>query len=195
MPADDPMFLGLLDQFVTEMSDRYALASESWAGWAAPPPGTVHLLLVEGDTTGTRVALGCAAIMPFTHSEPGTVHDLGQLKRLFVVPTARGRGLATTLHTAVLDTARATGYRRLYLETGDKQPEAIALYHRLGWHPVPRYGPWVDNSESLCFTLELADPRLSSPASPANVRYSRREPAAAADYLRSVGLAGPVWGL
>lgn len=60
---------------------------------------------------------------------------------------AGANGLLAQLTKRVLETA---------LETGDLQPEAIALYRRLGWQPASGYGPWVENRESLCIILDLA---------------------------------------
>ena len=64
---------------------------------------------------------------------------LGEVKRLWVRPDLRRRGVATRIMTALEGHARETGLTRLYLETGPRQPEAIALYRREGWVEVAAY--------------------------------------------------------
>lgn len=64
---------------------------------------------------------------------------LGEVKRLWVRPDLRRRGVATRLMSALEGHAREAGFARLYLETGPRQPEAIALYRREGWVEVGAY--------------------------------------------------------
>ena len=68
-------------------------------------------------------------------------HHRGEIKRLWVRPDLRRRGVAAALMTAIEDHARSTGYRQLYLETGWAQPEAQALYPRTGWTSVAAFPP------------------------------------------------------
>ena len=67
-----------------------------------------------------------------------------ELKRMYVVPAFRGRGLARALLAELERTAAVAGYRRVVLETGSKQPEAIALYTSSGYEPVARFGYYAD---------------------------------------------------
>lgn len=94
--------------------------------------------------------VGCGALRP--GPEPGT----GEVKRMYVVPAARGRRIAEQVLAALVDSARALGHRRLVLETGLAQPEAMRLYERLGWHPVPDYGHYAESPLTRCYGLELA---------------------------------------
>lgn len=68
---------------------------------------------------------------------------LGEVKRLWIRPDLRRVGVASALMSAVLDRARELGYRRLYLETGPAQPEALAFYPHTGWTPVEEFPPGV----------------------------------------------------
>jgi GNAT superfamily N-acetyltransferase len=63
-----------------------------------------------------------------------------ELKRMYVSPAFRGRGLARTLLAALERTAGEAGFGRVILETGMRQPEAIALYRSSGYEPVPGFG-------------------------------------------------------
>nr|WP_246314691.1 GNAT family N-acetyltransferase [Kineococcus aurantiacus] len=74
-----------------------------------------------------------------------------EVKRVFVGPAHRRRGLAAQALRRVEGSARELGVRRLVLQTGDRQPEAIALYEREGWAPVPVYPPYDAVAHSRCF--------------------------------------------
>jgi GNAT superfamily N-acetyltransferase len=64
---------------------------------------------------------------------------LGEIKRLWVRPDLRRGGIAISLMNEIENRARSLGYVRLYLETGPKQPEAVALYNSIGWHRIDEY--------------------------------------------------------
>jgi len=75
----------------------------------------------------------------------------GEIKRLYVRPHWRGRGLATLLLHPVEDHGRANGVHLLRLETGIHQPEAIGLYERMGFRHIPPFGPYTEDPLSLCY--------------------------------------------
>ncbi len=89
-------------------------------------PGKYELvLLAEG---------GCVALRPYAE---GTV----ELKRLFVYPAARGKGLGGALLQQALDWARTHGYERVRLDTiREKMPDAIRMYKALGFRELPPTG-------------------------------------------------------
>ena len=64
---------------------------------------------------------------------------LAEIKRMYVVPEARGRGIARQLLVALENAARALGYERVRLDTGPKQPHAEALYRSAGYVEIPDY--------------------------------------------------------
>jgi GNAT superfamily N-acetyltransferase len=66
---------------------------------------------------------------------------LGEIKRLWVRPDLRRRGVGARLMTEAEDRARALGFLQLYLETGYAQPEAVELYQQSNWTPVKDYPP------------------------------------------------------
>lgn len=80
-----------------------------------------------------------------------------ELKRMFVVPGARGRGLARALLRHLEESAVASGRRRVVLETGTEQPEAVALYHSEGYLPITKFGVYRDAPESIHLGKELGD--------------------------------------
>jgi GNAT superfamily N-acetyltransferase len=63
----------------------------------------------------------------------------GEIKRMYVVPGQRGRGVARALLGALEDAARELGYDTVRLDTGTHQPHALALYLDAGYRPIPDY--------------------------------------------------------
>jgi GNAT superfamily N-acetyltransferase len=81
--------------------------------------------------------------------------EAAELKRMYVAPESRGRGLGRALLNALEREARALGARRLVLETGTRQGAAIALYHRAGFVDIPPFGEYRESPTSLCLAKEL----------------------------------------
>ena len=78
-----------------------------------------------------------------------------EIRRMYIVPDARGRGFSRQLLEALEDEGRALGYSLVRLETGNLQAAAIGLYVSAGFGPIPRYGPFVDDPRSVCFEKRL----------------------------------------
>lgn len=74
---------------------------------------------------------------------------------MYVTPEARGLGLARRILAALEDDARAAGRSRMVLETGLKQPEAIALYASSGYTPCNKFGHYRFEELSRCFAKAL----------------------------------------
>ncbi|MEU4713759.1 GNAT family N-acetyltransferase [Micromonospora purpureochromogenes] len=79
----------------------------------------------------------------------------GELKRMYVRPAYRGRGIARQLLTALEELAFQRGHSVVCLETGVYLPAAIGLYTSCGYEPIPVYGEYVDNPYSVCFAKRL----------------------------------------
>lgn len=69
--------------------------------------------------------------------------DVVEVKRVYVVPGFRRRGLAEVIMRELEESAARAGHRRVVLNTGTRQPEALALYAALGYRPVPGYGMYA----------------------------------------------------
>jgi GNAT superfamily N-acetyltransferase len=78
-----------------------------------------------------------------------------EIKRMYVVPEARGRGLARQLLARLEEDARAAGRTRMVLETGTAQPEAIGLYTSSGYEPAQKFGLYRFEPESRCYAKPL----------------------------------------
>ena len=89
----------------------------------------------------------------------GALRPLGagvaELKRMYVVPEWRGRGVSVRILAGLERQAVERGWRTLRLETGPKQPEAVRFYERSGYVRVPNYGHYAGHGDSLCYELIL----------------------------------------
>ncbi len=88
--------------------------------------------------------VACGAIKEF---EPNVM----EVKRMYVTPEKRGKGIATKVLSSLEDWARELGYQKCVLETGKRQPEAIALYTKNGYKIIPNYGQYAGIENSMCF--------------------------------------------
>jgi putative acetyltransferase len=92
--------------------------------------------------------VGCGA---FKEYEPGTV----EIKRMYVKPQKRGKGIAITILNELQQWAKEIGYQQCILETGQNQPEAITLYKKNGFTVTPNYGQYKNIENSICFKKVL----------------------------------------
>lgn len=92
--------------------------------------------------------VGCGAIKPY---DGGTM----EIKRMFVLPELRGKGIASQVLNALERWATELGYEKCILETGVKQPEAIALYIKNNYNRIPNYGQYKEAENSVCFQKQL----------------------------------------
>jgi putative acetyltransferase len=81
--------------------------------------------------------------------------DTAEIKRMFVKPEERGRGIASRLLVELELWAKESGFVYTMLETGTGQPEAIALYQKLGYTIIPNYAQYSGMEGSVCFSKEL----------------------------------------
>lgn len=90
------------------------------------------------------VPVGCGALRAY-------VADTAEIKRMYTLESHRGQGVASMILTALEAYAAEQGYKRCILETGLKQPEAIALYHKNGYTVIPNYDQYAGMDNSVCF--------------------------------------------
>lgn len=130
--AADAPGADLIRAMIDELLPLYGRIDGSEAPTAGPddlwrPSGTY---LVGWDEDGAVVCGGGLKRLDDTTAE---------IKRMYVVPDARGRGHARRLLRALEDAARELGYERVRLDTGAKQPHALALYPSAGYVEIPDY--------------------------------------------------------
>ena len=90
------------------------------------------------------VPVGCGALRAY---EADTV----EVKRMFVPLERRGQGIASQILTDLEAWAAELGFHKCILETGHKQPEAVALYTKSGYRLIPNYGQYQSVENSVCF--------------------------------------------
>ena len=115
-----------------------------------PSAADVAVVVLARDDDGTP--LGCGALRELGDG-------VAEVKRMYVVPAARGRGVSKAVLAALEDVARTRGWVTLRLETGPLQPEAIGLYSGAGYRPIEAFGDYVgdpDAVDSVFFAKELA---------------------------------------
>jgi putative acetyltransferase len=142
-PFDSPDVVALCAAQQREMTALYEgegdIGPARDAAMFEPPDG---VFLVLRDDDGRAVA--CGGIARFDQAR-------GELKRMYVVPELRGRGLGRRLLVELELAGRRLGYRGVVLETGDLQPEALGLYATSGYERIPCYPPYDSRALSLCF--------------------------------------------
>jgi GNAT superfamily N-acetyltransferase len=143
---DDPDVQRLAGDQQTEIRARYGGKEEPGS---PPSAADVSVVVVARDDDGT--ALGC-----------GALRELGEgaaeVKRMYVVPSARGRGVSKAVLSGLEDAARERGWTTLRLETGPLQPEAVGLYATSGYRAIAAFGGYAadpDAADSLFFERVL----------------------------------------
>jgi putative acetyltransferase len=79
------------------------------------------------------------------------------MKRVYVAPSGRRRGIARRILYALEQLAGGFNYRAIRLGTGIEQPEAIRLYESNGYHRIAAYGHYIGDSLSVCFEKFIHD--------------------------------------
>lgn len=119
-----------LDRYYAELDARFEGGFDPGnSGYAGAGDGsqTRTVLACEGDSP-----VGCASLIWSTL-------EVGEIKRMWVSPSARGHGIARLMLGHLEDVARAAGLKMLHLDTNRVLPEAQALYRKAGYRDIPRY--------------------------------------------------------
>jgi GNAT superfamily N-acetyltransferase len=149
---DDPDAAKLIAALQQVYVERYGDEDETplQPGEFAPPLG----VFVLGYLDGTVVASG--GWRAHDGDEPHFQDGDAELKRMYVVPAARGLGFAREILAELERTAVEAGQTRMVLETGTKQPEAIGLYTSAGYAEIEKFGMYRCEPNSRCFGKNLS---------------------------------------
>jgi putative acetyltransferase len=109
-----------------------------------------HVRFFLARLNGAAVGCGGVALFP----------DFAEIKRMYVQPEARGRGVAQALLARLEATSRAAGTTLLRLETGTRQPAAIRLYARAGFAACPIFGAYADMDPASIVTSVFLEKQL-----------------------------------
>ncbi len=137
--ADDPAFQQLVAELDKDLAIRDGNDHVFFAQFNKLHDIKHVVVLWEG-----KEAVGCGAFKPYGK-------DAVEIKRMYVPPAHRQKGIASFVLLELERWAHELGYTRCVLETGEKQPEAIALYSKRGYHIIPNYGQYADVPSSVCF--------------------------------------------
>lgn len=138
---DSPDFVILVSALVEELDDRYPGLSEE-------EPAPQDLLVAVVAYNGS-VPVGCGALREL---EPG----IGEIKRMFVPPEARGKGVARRMLEALEAQGRVMGYSAMRLGSGIRQPEALGLYESCGYRRIPLFGDYEGSALCVCYEKALS---------------------------------------
>jgi GNAT superfamily N-acetyltransferase len=143
-PYDDPVARELVAEVQQEYVTRYGGPDGAVVDAAEfdPPAGLFLVAEVAGEPAG------CGA---WRVHEPGVV----EVKRVYVRPSWRRRGMAQTIMVALEQSAARAGHRAAVLNSGGRQPEALALYAGLGYGPVPGFGVYAESPGAVFLGREL----------------------------------------
>ena len=141
-----PVVQQLISALNSELEERY------------PEEGANHFRLDPEEVADGRGAflvayiggqpVGCGAVRRIEST-------VAEIKRMYVAPQARGRGVGRQVLLQLEAEARRLDATRLVLETGPRQPEALALYSRAGFVEIPNFGDYVGCEFSVCMAKEL----------------------------------------
>ncbi|KKK03532.1 GNAT family N-acetyltransferase [Micromonospora sp. HK10] len=137
----------LIRAALADLGQRYGGSGDETPVDAAefePPAGTFLVAYLDGRP------VGCGGWR--SHGDDG---ETAELKRMYTAPAARGRGVARSVLAAVERSAREQGRKRIILECGDRQPEALALYTAAGYEPIPNFGFYRNEPGCLSFARPL----------------------------------------
>lgn len=94
------------------------------------------------------VPVGCGALKSFDDNSM-------EIKRMYVSEAYRGKGIASALLTELENWTKELGYTSCVLETGLRQPEAVALYKKNNYVRIPNYPPYMEMANSVCYRKEV----------------------------------------
>jgi putative acetyltransferase len=141
--SDNPHFRQLVVLLDDELTLRYGDLQKHYAQFN-------HLNFIDTVVVAYEedIPAGCGCFRLFA---PETI----EIKRMYVRPEFRGRGVSRLILSELEKWAGELGYTKSVLETGYLQAEAIQLYHRFGYTEIPNYGNYEETETSICMSKKL----------------------------------------
>ena len=141
--SDDPAFRQLVSELDHDLAIRNGETNAFFAQY-----NTIDLIRHVVIAFDGNEPAGCGAMKEY---DAQTM----EIKRMFVRPALRGKGIARKVLEELHQWAASLGYTRCILETGQKMPEAIALYTKSQYRVIPNYGQYEGIASSICFERML----------------------------------------
>lgn len=142
--VSNPDFQHLVEALDKELWQRYPDIEHQYAPFNSV--GDEARVLVVYEEIGP---VGCGCFRPM--KEPATV----EIKRMYVVPSFRNRGIGKEILVHLESWAKEQGFTTAKLETARRQPEAISAYQQSGYKEIPNYGPYANLPESICMEKSI----------------------------------------
>ncbi|MCG2621920.1 GNAT family N-acetyltransferase [Arthrobacter sp. I2-34] len=146
MPWSNPVGADLRAAQQRELSSRFGTADHE----AGPPPSAEDMpvfLIAYEKSSGQP--LGCGGLRRLDEST-------AEIKRVYVVPYARGSGVSAAILAALEAKALASGYAEIRAEAGSVQSDGMRFYERGGYLPIPNFGPYEGVADSHCYAKTIA---------------------------------------
>jgi putative acetyltransferase len=137
--SENPDFVALVQQLDADLAKRDGKDHSFYAQFNKIA-AIKHVIVVYED----EKPIGCGAIKELSP-------DSMEVKRMFTLPESRAKGIATKILAELETWAKELSYSKCMLETGKRQPEAIALYQKNGYRIIPNYGQYIGIDNSVCF--------------------------------------------
>ncbi len=141
--SDNPDFISLVKLLDAELAKRDGEDHPFYAQFNKINKIKYAVVAYENDKP-----VSCGAIKEYTT-------DTMEIKRMYTLPESRGKGIATKILIELEKWATELSFAKCILETGKKQPEAIALYKKNGYKLIPNYGQYAEIENSVCFEKEM----------------------------------------
>lgn len=143
--SSHPDFIALVAQLDADLAERDGKDHAFYAQFNKIDNIPNVVIAYVGET-----AVACGAVKPFDN-------ETMEVKRMFVRPEQRGKGIASAVLAELEQWAADLLYQRCVLETGKRQEEAIHVYQKNGYRQTPNYGQYIGIENSLCFDKMLSD--------------------------------------
>jgi putative acetyltransferase len=145
-PLTSPDVQALFARLDAEVTEHYPNPEDNFFALTGEQVDGRQGVLLVARVDGEPV--GCGAVRRLDRAN-------GEIKRMYVAPSARGGGVGARILAELERHARDLGVRRLLLETGELQAAAVRLYERAGYARVPCFGEYADAPLSLCMGKDL----------------------------------------
>jgi len=142
----DPAAAALIAALSRELADLYAeiFPMDGRSDFDPENHDSATDQFVIASRSGESAPVGCGALRRFDDG-------VAEVKRMYVVPSARGQGIGRAVLEYLEAAALRLGYARIVLETGVLQPDALRLYEASGYTPVPPWPPYDTRDYARCF--------------------------------------------
>ena len=143
MNSKDPDFIALVKLLDADLKIRDGKEHDFYAQFNGIEDMELVIVAYRDQTP-----IGCGALKGYNNNSM-------EIKRMFVMPQERGKGIASMILKTMEKWAKNNNVSSCLLETGLRQPEAIALYKKNNYVSQPNYGPYKEMANSVCFIKKL----------------------------------------